>query len=339
MLYCDTLARGFVSGCGVGGRPLLQSFKHLTFYHPIIQTFQSLPKVDFFGLQSWNDKTERSKFHFDDYDVVWLYLNSVPMKPSWFTFPKEIRKVSNTKIVFTLDYEGVYVKEYPRHSWDTESYFWNDASAMHCITRDGVRVFKGVLKIPVFYGHPFWVPMPNVYPSPLPKEEREGIISIHHTSGGNHKFDAAIVKNTKLPITIIGGGRKPWIEETFGRHSSLTLLPRIPWKEYIKVVNKAKIGLDCEYYGPSRFSYECAMLKIPVVGSPHTENARILFPHLNYPRGSTALMSSIIRQLFIDKKLYDVTVEEAYKMATTDFSLKACVRRLSKKLKQLAKDS
>src|SRR3972149_6255764 len=120
MLFADTEFDGWIEGRShyedYAGRPLETLAKY---------------NADFLGLDSWFKRED--KIDFTKYDLIWCYLGHRAMSPSWFTFPRLIkRKAPNVKVVFTTDYEGLFYD----HDFDMRiKLAWDEADVMHVITR------------------------------------------------------------------------------------------------------------------------------------------------------------------------------------------------------------
>lgn len=244
-----------------------------------------------FGLQSWLDKTFpfETMIPWDIFDVVWLHLSPRPMFPAWHSFPSLIRRILNkrkakAKIVITHEYADLHVSERPPMQIVRA---FNKADYLFQYTKTAFKAWQKWLKIPVIYDY-ISNPLCDVkkpFPKPLSSEERKGLVFIRHSNITPMQRKFLIAKKAKIPAIAIDakpfsdGSELRQIADAVGCRAKC--YGRMEWEEYIDVLNQCKIGLEYDYVGINRFSYECAMLGIPVIGTENAELRRFLFPALS----------------------------------------------------------
>jgi hypothetical protein len=127
-----------------------------------------------------------------------------------------------------------------------------------------------------------------------------------------------VIKPNNYPVTIFFGTLNQKIIENFRATTKLPVnsetFARMQYEAYMDLLWKySSIGLDDNtgYYGWSRFAMECAIARIPCVGS--TEAVQDIFPELHTAPQDFVKQSELIAKLMADKKFYHEIVEAGYK--------------------------
>jgi hypothetical protein len=282
ILFCETDMSGFREK----EADILSNFQ-------LTGLMRNLP--DILGLKSWE---EYKNMDFSNYDLIWIHLNPRVMYPAWYDYPKLIRdRAPNTIIVASHEYDPVFFQQDYGFIDETTlrgeiSYVLKRAfSYLDYWVSDSKfawEILSKMLDIPVLYAH---ISQPQLeergWLNPLPWNEREGIVTISHSIilPLNRKFH--VMKDTQLPSTIITTNKvdKP---ASLLRDDALSVLGNssvrcydtLPWFEYLDIIRHARVAFDMDYTGICRFSYECAKLGVPVVGSSLMEYRTMLYPEL-----------------------------------------------------------
>lgn len=320
ILFCDNEFDNWEESRGIReqytGRPL----ECLAKYSP-----------DFLGLKSWFDL--ENEIPFDSYDIIWIYMGHRLMLPAWYTFPRFIRrKTSKAKIIITTDYEGLWYNQ----DFDLRiKQAWDEADYMHVITRLGEKIFSNILNIPVYYGtfgRPYAGGIKGI-PVPLDIGKRNGVSFIRHTNIPPIITQMEVIKRVgmkaiafdSVPPPFSDGSDIRMLAKGFGVEGEFH--QRLEFEDYLSILNKSYVGLD-NHVGPSRFSYEMAMMKIPVVHSENSEYANIIFPDLACPQDGTEEMIAKIKELMGNVDYCVEIGEKGFNTANTYFNPEECQKRL-----------
>lgn len=321
-MFCDTEFDGWEESRGIreqySGRPL----ECLAKYSP-----------DFLGLKSWFEL--ENEIQFKDYDIIWIYMGHRLMVPAWYCYPRLIRqKAPKAKIIATTDYEGLWGsgKEIDlrlKLAWDESDYF-------HVITRLGEKIFSEILKTKVYYGifgRPYAGGI-NYLPTQVPLSERRGISFIRHTNMPPILTQLEVIKRLNMSTIALDSVPPPFSDGSYIEYMAKgfdlegEFYPRLNFNSYLQVLSKSYAGLD-NHVGPSRFAYEMALLKIPVVHSENSEYANILFPDLTCPQDGVGEMIKMIQRLIKNENsFYEEQQEKGFNIANTYFNPEECQKRL-----------
>jgi len=127
-----------------------------------------------------------------------------------------------------------------------------------------------------------------------------------------------------------------YCEDIMGRGPLKTCYPFMEYDEYIKTLDTCRVFLDdnINYYGPSRVSYECASLRIPVVCSTNNYFS-MAYPYTTTNPSNVQLQTQLITRLFTEEDFYEKVVVYAYQTMKVLFSDKACLNRFERMLRKI----
>jgi len=237
-------------------------------------------KPDILGLRAWDE--HKDKIDFSQYELVWIHLNPTELSVPWYMFISFLRKRCPNAILIGKHewWEKYYQEEMP----EVLIRYMNKCDYIHVNTGMGKQTVETYLSPPPLYYH-IGNPMPREYkyPTPLPWDERDGIVTIMHSSHDPMIRKMEMAKRTGLPLTVINSepfsdGRLGMLADAVG--GDITFHERLEWDEYLDVISRHKIAFDFDYRGICRFAYEAAKVKVPVVGSDLCEYRNLLYPDL-----------------------------------------------------------
>lgn len=324
VLFCDTEFDGWEESRGLReqyvGRPLECLAKY---------------EADFLGLGSWLEYEDL--IDFEDYDLIWAYLGHREMIPAWYTYPRLLKKKApHAKVVFNVDYEGFWLNQ------ELDLRFvraWEWADFMHVITRWGEYYFDQRIDSLVWYGT-FGRPYAGgikLTPPPVPVSRRSKVCFIRHTNIPPIITNLEVIKLSgrqaigidAVPPPFSDGSYLAYMADAFRVKGEF--YPRLKFMSYLNLIRRAYVGLDT-YIGPSRFSYEMALLKVPVVHTELCEYGSIINNTLTCPYEDVGEMVKRIKDLR-DKDLYREMVDISYNNVITYFDPEKCQERLDEFIK------
>lgn len=233
---------------------------------------------DTYGLQSWYEFRPR----FNAYNFIWLHLDPRIMQPAWYDFPRLIKQEApNVKLLVSHEYWEKYCnEEMPFIIKNAMKY----ADYIQVNSRDAYEMLKEQNIGPVlFYCHPT-IPVDADFQDPVSWEERTGVAMIEHTVYTPLVEAFEMIKLSGLnPVCISSNpihSAEFWDHyfEAFGLEGKG--YGRLKYPEYTDILRHCRVGLDYGYTGICRFSYEAALVNVPVVGHNRLEFRNILYPEL-----------------------------------------------------------
>lgn len=295
-------------------------------------------KPDTLGLQAWE---QYQNMDFSKYKLIWLHLNPRMMNPPWYLFPSLIKKrAPNTTLIIKHEW---WEKYYSKQWWEkaySESMMeimkkpLRRADYFHTNTQIGKEILEENFNVPVLYYH---LGQPRAdyykYPKSVPWEKREGILAIQHTSRDSMIRKFEIGKITGLPIVAINsvpdtdGTRLASLAEAVG--ADTTCYGRLSWEDFIRVVSECKVAIELDYVGICRLAYECAKVKVPIIGTNLAEYRNILYPSLTTEPGDVEGIAEKVLELYNGPEPKQLN-RKAYDKMRRYWSKEACHRRLLK---------
>lgn len=250
---------------------------------------------DVLGLRVWDQW--KDVIDFSKYKLIWIHLDPRIMIPAWHDFPALIkRKAPNAILVGTHEYNPMLFKGQP--PFVEEKYF--QPNLPHVIKRaievfdywvvpdaPSVRALSKMVETPILYYH-IGNPQPDKkWYKPLDWNRRKGLVFISHSINLPMVRKFEIAKKADLPVIAISTNP---LDETAASLQHLAdavgvkarCYDRLPWDKYLQTIRRARVGLEIDYIGICRFSYECSKLNIPVVGNELAEYRKLLFPELTF---------------------------------------------------------
>ena len=309
-----------------GGKPTKIDWSgHYTRWVALLNTHPDI-SMDFVGL------ADQHTFEFlDDYDFIFLYIHPKDREGVywWYEIPEQVRKTYKGKVILQLDYEGFMYDLPPMIKKMI------DENADVFVYNSPVVEERWKLNVPKY-------PLLMIQSVedleklviPLPKSMRGGIGIMWHAgtlSNVNHNIALCLNKNWRMKVFTAWSGMT---QETLydicssfiGSHANkLSCLRCHGWMEYedfLKELSKCYVVLEDNenYYGVSRLSYECASLKIPVVGSTNNYYCKIAYPYTTTNPLNVQFQTHLIKRLFEDQEFYDKVVDYAYSTTKDYFS-------------------
>lgn len=278
------------------------------------------------------------------YDFFFVYLIS-PM-PESARLLKIIRQEAPNSLIFTL-IDGSYYfvsQEYPygydnkpveRRLW-TKSEIQNligDADVMVAVGEPIINFFRDYSNIKVIEENVFIPvsPLPfstyedpsaisfNKLPKPLSFNERCKVVTIQHTTNNWLSTHLEVAKRLKKELIVLGSYDSTDMITKWTENSGVNceiyprFTARIAGTTYMELINRGIIGIEDQYIGGSRFSVECAIMKVPVVGTEWAGYLKILAPELITRNGDVDDMVSKAQRLLEDEKYYNEMREKIFK--------------------------
>lgn len=188
-----------------------------------------------------------------------------------------------------------------------------------------VDVYPDVVFTPV---SPFPFPTPNEpdmhgynnLPKPLDFNQRSKVLMMQHTTLNWLDTHLAVVKRLGRKAIVLGSydyqllhmitqwTQKSGVEcEIYSRFS-----PTVAGLTYMETINRGLIGIEDQYVGGSRFSLECAVMKVPVVGTRWAGFLEILAPELTVNNGDIDGMTEKAERLVSDENYYNEMREKMF---------------------------
>jgi len=286
------------------------------------------------GLENWF--LFEKNFDFSSFDLIWIYLDHRSLIPNWYSWPEVIKtRAKDSKVIFTVDYEGLFVEKQIISPRILNA--WKSADAMHVITKLGHDFFTKVLSIPIYYTH---VGRPQFgnwkWPKPMDFNSRNGVVFVRHTNLPSIIFELELIRDLNLKAIGIDSNpdAKGWLEQQAQcLRVEGQFFNRLDFNQYLKISNLARLGIE-NHLGPSRFSYEMALMDLPVVHSEKSEYGNIIWPKLTAKSGNKRSFREKIK-LLNDKTFYRRVINQAEEICFNYFSPPACEERLSKLIENI----
>ena len=138
----------------------------------------------------------------------------------------------------------------------------------------------------------------------LPKVNRQNVIIGGNFCSWYGGFDSYIIaQKLECPIYIPSMGRKIEMEEQM---ENLNHLPYMNWVEWIKTLNKFKIGIHLmRTHAAGTFALNCAYLGIPCIGYEGLDTQEKCHPELTVKLGDLEEAKNFITLLNEDEKFYN----------------------------------
>ena len=137
----------------------------------------------------------------------------------------------------------------------------------------------------------------------LPTEDRSGIMiggNMVRWYGGFDSFMLASSVTDEIYSPQMG--RKQLGESELG----ITQLPYLQWNEWIKELNKRKLGIHMmRTHAAGTFALNCSYLGIPCVGYEELDTQRILHPNLSVENGDLETARKLVNKLWNDLDFYE----------------------------------
>jgi hypothetical protein len=202
------------------------------------------------------------------------------MIPSWYSFPRLIRdRVGSTTIIISHEYFEKY--------YDTPMEFL----VRNCLTyADYVHVNSWMARdilqdeFNVLYNN-ISQPIPDSvhqFPESFPFEEKEGIVTLDNSVNTEYVPLFETLRQSDLPVRILTANhtkKSDWCDNLVDVYGiDATVYERLPWVDYINMINKSRVAVAMGYNGICRFAYESANVHTPVVGHNRLEFRNILYP-------------------------------------------------------------
>lgn len=269
-----------------------------------------------------------------DADLVFVYCTrrSTRCEPSgisWWALPIFVKSFMKptAKMIAQYDDEFVWLFD-PKHVW------WNINKMPNPDNLGGPEQFfkkTGILEIPDAFLVVKDNPLPEfskyttkpVYKLPLPhlfrytpskySEEHQGknVAMLLHSilESSVHETIENVIRPNNWAVSVFSGTLDDARIFAFRQKEHLPVnsevYPRVDYEPYMDLLWRyCSIGLDdnTNYYGWSRFAMECAIARIPCVGS--TESVEDIFPELHTAPQDYAKQTELISRLKTDKKFY-----------------------------------
>ena len=274
-----------------------------------------------------------------DYLFVYCTRRSTRNEPtglSWWTLPKFVKPFMKptAKMVVQYDDEFVWLFD-PKHVW------WDVNKMPNPDNLGGPEQFfkkTGILEIPDAYltvikNSPYtkYTTKPS-FKLLLPQlcryipqkysevHKGQNIAMLIHSikQSSIHGILENVIRPNNFSVTVFSGTLDTKAVETFRATEKLPVnsevFERINYDCYTDLLwQNCSIGLDDNvgYYGWSRFAMECAVARVPCIGS--TESVQDIFPELHTAPQDYAKQTELIKRLKTDKKFYHEMVELGHK--------------------------
>ena len=153
----------------------------------------------------------------------------------------------------------------------------------------------------------------------LPTEDRSGIMIGGNMVSWYGGFDSFMLANSVTDeIYSPQMGRKQLGESELG----ITQLPYLQWNEWIKELNKRKLGIHMmRTHAAGTFALNTAFLSIPCVGYEELDTQRILHPNLSVENGDLETARKLVNKLWNDLDFYEenrILTKELYNKHYTE---------------------
>ena len=153
----------------------------------------------------------------------------------------------------------------------------------------------------------------------LPTEERSGIMIGGNMVSWYGGFDSFILANSVTDaIYSPQMGRKQPGESELG----ITQLPYLQWNEWIKELNKRKLGIHMmRTHAAGTFALNCSYLGLPCVGYKELDTQRVLHPNLSVDNGDLESARELVNKLWNDLDFYkenSILTKELYSKHYTE---------------------
>jgi len=137
----------------------------------------------------------------------------------------------------------------------------------------------------------------------LPTEDRSGIMIGGNMVSWYGGFDSFMLANSVTDeIYSPQMGRKQLGESELG----ITQLPYLQWNEWIKELNKRKLGIHMmRTHAAGTFALNCSYLGIPCIGYEELDTQRILHPNLSVENGDLETARKLVNKLWNDLDFYE----------------------------------
>jgi len=153
----------------------------------------------------------------------------------------------------------------------------------------------------------------------LPTEDRSGIMIGGNMVSWYGGFDSFMLASSVTDeIYSPQMGRKQLGESELG----ITQLPYLQWNEWIKELNKRKLGIHMmRTHAAGTFALNCSYLEIPCVGYEELDTQRILHPNLSVENGDLETARKLVNKLWNDLDFYEenrILTKELYNKHYTE---------------------
>ena len=153
----------------------------------------------------------------------------------------------------------------------------------------------------------------------LPTEDRSGIMIGGNMVSWYGGFDSFMLANSVTDeIYSPQMGRKQLGESELG----ITQLPYLQWNEWIKELNKRKLGIHMmRTHAAGTFALNCSYLGIPCIGYEELDTQRILHPNLSVENGDLETARKLVNKLWNDLDFYEenrILTKELYNKHYTE---------------------
>lgn len=153
----------------------------------------------------------------------------------------------------------------------------------------------------------------------LPTEDRSGIMIGGNMVSWYGGFDSFMLASSVTDeIYSPQMGRKQSGESELG----ITQLPYLQWNEWIKELNKRKLGIHMmRTHAAGTFALNCSYLGIPCIGYEELDTQRILHPNLSVENGDLETARKLVNKLWNDLDFYEenrILTKELYNKHYTD---------------------
>lgn len=153
----------------------------------------------------------------------------------------------------------------------------------------------------------------------LPTEDRSGIMIGGNMVSWYGGFDSFMLANSVTDeIYSPQMGRKQLGESELG----ITQLPYLQWNEWIKELNKRKLGIHMmRTHAAGTFALNCSYLGLPCVGYKELDTQRILHPNLSVDNGDLESARELVNKLWNDLDFYkenSILTKELYSKHYTE---------------------
>ena len=157
----------------------------------------------------------------------------------------------------------------------------------------------------------------------LPTEDRSGIMIGGNMVSWYGGFDSFMLANSVTDeIYSPQMGRKQLGESELG----ITQLPYLQWNEWIKELNKRKLGIHMmRTHAAGTFALNCSYLEIPCVGYEELDTQRILHPNLSVENGDLEKARELVKKLWNDLDFYKencILTQQRYKEYYSEITFK-----------------
>jgi len=137
----------------------------------------------------------------------------------------------------------------------------------------------------------------------LPTEDRSGIMIGGNMVSWYGGFDSFMLASSVTDeIYQPQMGRKQSGESELG----ITQLPYLQWNEWIKELNKRKLGIHMmRTHAAGTFALNCSYLGLPCVGYEELDTQRTLHPNLSVENGDLETARKLVNKLWNDLDFYE----------------------------------